>query len=483
MPDPAVVAAGGEEEPPPPSGPTMTAYNRIMGTCKGRLTRLENQLKLHVSKDTPAELLPYLETFMPAMKEAKEKYAAKMDELALRDDFTAEEYTTKENDYQQALEAADDALVVARTHLRDLQGKEALARDKTHVSEFADSLKTSSAKLPTLTIRKFSGENLDFLRFSTQFISFIHEKPNLSPAEKLNYLSTVVEGDVKKKVEGFISAGVPYEAAWEKLNKRYGNKRLTVHSVMAELVKRQPAHNDGELASLKDFIEDRWTFLEHVCVDFKAPGANLILLALFESKLPADLRFEWEQKTLDEEERRGVSTDRLTLVYDLKAFFKYLDHYILSLEASGRHGGGKKKKKEESAKHETTSLAAANVTKQPEEKKGGQKKAKSADKPASKSSGASGSTGGNQGKKDPTGKCLFCESTQHTTPKCNKVGEISVGDRWDLVRTKACFRCLLPRNMNNHPTTDCNLQPVRCPVEGCDRFHHELLHKDRKQQD
>ena len=80
------------------------------------------------------------------------------------------------------------------------------------------------------------------------------------------------------------------------------------------------------------------------------------------------------------------------------------------------------------------------------------------------------STGLTTGKKL---KCSICEGS-HTVPTCLTLSDSTVDERFKFV-TKAtlCFSYL----SKGHMTRDCRSRK-KCEINGCQRFHHSLLHTD-----
>lgn len=70
-------------------------------------------------------------------------------------------------------------------------------------------------------------------------------------------------------------------------------------------------------------------------------------------------------------------------------------------------------------------------------------------------------------------KCYHC-SGSHMMAQCESFKSIGVRDRWELVKTQQlCFSCL----RKGHCTQKCRSRR-RCEVNGCQRYHNQLLHND-----
>ncbi|XP_061398464.1 uncharacterized protein LOC133334184 [Musca vetustissima] len=70
-------------------------------------------------------------------------------------------------------------------------------------------------------------------------------------------------------------------------------------------------------------------------------------------------------------------------------------------------------------------------------------------------------------------QCNICQG-EHRIYDCRRFLNLSIPDRWKQIKKiRACFSCLYI----GHTTRDCRRKRV-CPVEGCQRRHHKLLHED-----
>lgn len=76
-------------------------------------------------------------------------------------------------------------------------------------------------------------------------------------------------------------------------------------------------------------------------------------------------------------------------------------------------------------------------------------------------------------RKTPSTGCVMC-SKEHRTVDCDDFKSSSITKRWAVTRElKLCFGCL----RIGHTFEDCRSKDV-CPIEGCTRMHHVLLHRE-----
>lgn len=86
------------------------------------------------------------------------------------------------------------------------------------------SSKESGAKLPKLTITKFQGTHLDWMRFWSQFETEIY-KASISQVAKLSYLKELLIPKVRGSIDGLPYNSEGYERAKNVLKSKYGKPR------------------------------------------------------------------------------------------------------------------------------------------------------------------------------------------------------------------------------------------------------------------
>lgn len=181
------------------------------------------------------------------------------------------------------------------------------------------------------------------------------------------------------------------------------------------------------------------------------PSLSMVLLPIFDTKLPRELKEKWEfelTKYENDEEDKEVS---------IKKFFQFLEGHVLSKKV-----------------HVDTTSSPP----KPRRKFGRDKKSKSPDDEEHMS--AQSLVGSSDYKKM---KCGFC-SKNHETRKRPTALSKTPNERWDmLMKRKAaptCFNCLQVGSTSHNSRT---CKAPRCAVEECGRRHHELLHTAVKEED
>ena len=150
------------------------------------------------------------------------------------------------------------------------------------------------SRLPIIEPTVFDGDIFSYAAWRHSFNIIIDNKP-ISGAEKLNYLSQYVCGEIKKSIEGYlwIANETAYEHTLAYLDERYGDSRLLAHA-FRDKIDSWPSilENDGpSLRNLSDFLI--------YCQRVKENNSYLnILDNIFENqkilkKLPGKLVLEW----------------------------------------------------------------------------------------------------------------------------------------------------------------------------------------------
>ena len=154
----------------------------------------------------------------------------------------------------------------------------------------------TGAKLPKLEVPTFNGDILNWKGFWEQFCVSVHDRTNLTNAEKLVYLqNSIKDNTAKRTIEGLTKSGEHYEEAVKCLQSRYDRPRL-IHQTHVRRILDAPSLRDGsgkELRTLHDVV------LQHLRA-LKAMGhepSNSFITSLLELKLDPNTMFEWQRHT------------------------------------------------------------------------------------------------------------------------------------------------------------------------------------------
>ena len=100
-------------------------------------------------------------------------------------------------------------------------------------------------RLPKLAVPTFDGNILHWRQFWEQFCVSIHNRPNLSNAEKLVYLQHALkDGSAKPIIEGLSQLGKQYTEAVDCLIARFDRPRL-IHQTHVKMILDAPQVRDG----------------------------------------------------------------------------------------------------------------------------------------------------------------------------------------------------------------------------------------------
>lgn len=153
-------------------------------------------------------------------------------------------------------------------------------------------------KLPKLNIPTFDGNILCWLTFWEQYRVAIHDRSDLSQAQKLVYLwQALKDGSAKNVIEGLSRSGEQYEEAVKCLQEQYDRPRLIHQAHVRRIVELPNLKDDSgrELCRLHDVLQQHLRALK--AMD-KEPSVSFITL-LIEMKLDPSTMFEWQKESQD----------------------------------------------------------------------------------------------------------------------------------------------------------------------------------------
>ena len=146
-------------------------------------------------------------------------------------------------------------------------------------------------KLPTLNIKKFSGEPAEYQSFIESFTEAVDKNSNIPPIQKLNYLMGFVTDEAESLLKGLRLSGDNYKKALELLKERFGNSQIlkTVHmNKIIELESVESISDVKDLRKLYDSIETEIRNLESL--DMKHNEYGPLLVPLLINKVPDELK-------------------------------------------------------------------------------------------------------------------------------------------------------------------------------------------------
>ncbi|XP_038106683.1 uncharacterized protein LOC119766295 [Culex quinquefasciatus] len=110
-----------------------------------------------------------------------------------------------------------------------------------------------NVRLPPINIPKYAGVRKEWLSFKDLFVSTIHSKESLRPSQKLQYLKSLLEGDAASQISSFGISDDNYPLAWDKLLRKYDQKKYTVFALVKEFLD-QPVVSDATAGNLQKLV-------------------------------------------------------------------------------------------------------------------------------------------------------------------------------------------------------------------------------------
>lgn len=150
-------------------------------------------------------------------------------------------------------------------------------------------------KLPKIDVPSFDGDILQWRQFWEQFCISMHDRTNLTNAEKMVYMylrQSLKHGPARSIIKGLAHSGEQYEEA---ITSRYDRPRL-VHQAHVRMILESPQLREGsgkELRRLHDTLQLHTRALKSMG---KEPSLSFITF-IVELKLDTGTMFEWQRLT------------------------------------------------------------------------------------------------------------------------------------------------------------------------------------------
>ena len=322
----------------------------------------------------------------------------------------------------------------------------AQSRAKYSSSEYSENI--TGVKLPLLQLPKFSGNVLEWSAFYDAFLASVDSHKRLSNVQKFTHLRSCLNGRAYKCIEGYAVTNDNYPKALQDLRGRFGRKRLLVNELVKSILNLDvPVKTDGKsLRHLYDTLRNRMRSLESLGLKpDNNPSLSMVLLPIFDTKLPRELKEKWEFELTKYEDDKEIN---------IKKFFRFLEGHVLSKEAHYDMKSSSPKPRKRFGR-ETGSRIPDNE----------------------EYTSAQALVGSSDFKKV---KCGFC-GKNHETIKCPSALNKTPDERWQMLMKRkgapTCFNCLQPGSISHNSRT---CKAPRCPVDECGRKHHQLLHTSDK---
>ncbi|XP_039447364.1 uncharacterized protein LOC120426643 [Culex pipiens pallens] len=269
-----------------------------------------------------------------------------------------------------------------------------------------------NVRLPPINIPKYAGVRKEWLSFKDLFVSTIYSKESLRPSQKLH---------------SFGISDDNYPLAWDKLLRKYDQKKYTVFALVKEFLD-QPVVSDATAGNLQKLVTTSDEVVRQLDVlgeQYQSRDPWLIQLLL--EKIDEETQALWAQKLVTLE--NPSLTDFLKFLEDRCDAIETCSSFTRKCTLSG--AGAKKEIRKQPAKPAEKKVQSYVATPQP---------------------------------------CPKC-SKEHLLFLCEAFKASSVADRRELVqKSRLCFNCL----RTSHTAKTCSSKHT-CKTDGCNQRHHTLL--------
>lgn len=261
-----------------------------------------------------------------------------------------------------------------------------------------------------------------------------------SDGENLRRLQKSLTGDAKGLVRSLLLHADSVPGVVDTLHLLFGRPNLIIHKLLNKIV-QSPAPKDDDMSSLIKFA----IAVQNLCGTIESAGdlnylRNPILIQTLTDKMPTQMRMKWAYFKF------GARDEDLSMMG--KWLYRFAQVASEVINPSSMKFNDKKDRKDNGNQKDSQLMNYTNtqLTKQGDAKKS-----------------SSSSTGKFQ--------CQACNSDSHKLEQCKKFKELSVEDRWILVKKfRLCGSCY-----GNHHYFKCSLKK-KCGKDGCTANHHVLLH-------
>jgi len=269
------------------------------------------------------------------------------------------------------------------------------------------------ARLPKLSMPKFSGELMEWESFWDQFEAMVHSQ-DLPDVTKLAYLQSLLQGEPKEVIHGLALSGTNYQTARELLIGRYGKRNTSTYRHIQELLNIATSNLAGtrteSLRHLQDSLRIHIRGLENLGISQDKYGILLTPIVL--SCLPTEMKILWSRQMKDKDA-------------DLEQLMTFLDQEIEFKESS-------------------SALKFAAVGVKAEEKKTTYRKPIM--RPAAPTASALFARSGE------SSECDICQG-EHVTKACNDLKVPWIQRKLILAEHDLCWKCV----RKGHKSYDCPL--------------------------
>jgi len=277
-------------------------------------------------------------------------------------------------------------------------------------------------QLKRVSIPVFAGDKRNYENWKAAFMACIDQSP-LSAEYKLLQLRQYLSGDALKAIENLGHSAASYEAAKDRLDRKFGGTRRYIAAKMEEVDNFKPvtpgnARDIDTLADLIDVVVINFKESDHL--DELSYGSLYFKLL---KKLPESMIRDYQRWIF--ENHRNEDVESLKDWINQESPFQ-----TIASEAVKGLSSDQNVKSTVVNRHRREQTLFMRVNQFP---------------------------------------CPCCQE-QHGVWKCSEFKP----SRWQFAKDKLCFRCL--GNSHGHLCT----HSQNCGLDGCTQLHHRLLHRNRE---
>ncbi|XP_045505800.1 uncharacterized protein LOC123702169 [Colias croceus] len=150
-------------------------------------------------------------------------------------------------------------------------------------------------KLPKILLPTFSGSYEDWPSYRDMFQSLVHNNSALGDVQKLYYLKSSLTGEAENILKHVQITQANYEQSWNLLNKRFGNKKMMVNSILKRLFnqKKMSSQNYKLIKNLLDTTTECLNSLKNINIITDSWDPLIIFLVV--QKLDPESHKDWEE--------------------------------------------------------------------------------------------------------------------------------------------------------------------------------------------
>ena len=297
----------------------------------------------------------------------------------------------------------------------------------------------ASAEIPAVTIGRdmwtqlkrvaipvFSGNKKTYESWKAAFIACIDKAP-ATPEYKLLQLQQYLSGEALKTIENLGHSGYAYEAAKERLERKFGGQRHQNAIRLEELENFKPLRPDNS-KDLEDFAD----LLDIAVINLKEAGRSAelgdgSLYLKLQKKMTESMLTRYHRWVYENFKIESVETLREWVMQESQ-FYTIAHETVRGLIKGDWRPAGQRKI--------NTFFAEPSIADRKQR------------------------------------QCPVC-SKQHGVWNCDVYRKMTVPSRWETAKQhKLCYRCFDP----GHQGSLCRRSRV-CAVNGCRENHHRLLHR------